>query len=222
MKVCLYSVNFGKYRQETQYGIDRIQFDKNIDYYFFTDNTDIKSKYWNVIYTEPFENDKAKMDKFRHTSKHFKFITPELFKDYDIIIWYDSKLLRKRRSVMYSNIVNYFNKDSNLQILNIKHRVRSDPVKELKTTIKNAELQINDENPNEGKEFMKILKNTEFKIPLIDTECIIRKNNEYINNMFKQVYDILLENGLKRDQTVYNYILEKNNIHNHLQFFEFR
>lgn len=214
----MYSVNFGNYRDETDQGLDRLYFDPNIDYYFFTDNKNLRSKKWKIIYTEPFENEKANMDKNRHTAKHFKFLTPEILKDYDILIWYDSKLLKKRRAFIYKKIVDKFERLDKLELMNVKHKIRTSPVKELITTIKNAEIKINDENPDEGKEFLKILKQTEFKIPLLDTECIIRKNNEHINNIFKQVYDILIEKGLKRDQSVYNYILEKNKIYENFKY----
>ena len=214
----MYSVNFGNYRDETDVGLDRLYFDPKIDYYFFTDNKNLRSKKWKIIYTEPIENDKAKMDKNRHTAKYFKFFTPEILKDYDILIWYDSKLLKKRRAFKYEKLVDKFTRLHKLELMNVKHRIRTSPVKELMTTIKNAEIQINDENPDEGKEFLKILKQTEFKIPLLDTECIVRKNNERINNIFKQVYDILIEKGLKRDQSVYNYILEKNKIYENFKY----
>ena len=217
----MYSVNFGNYRDETNVGLDRLYFDPKIDYYFFTDNKNLKSNKWNIIYTEPFENKEANMDKNRHTAKHFKFFTPEILKDYDILIWYDSKLLKKRRAFKYEKLVDKFKTLDKLELMNVKHRVRTCPVKELKTTIKNAEIQINDENPVEGKKFLNILKQTEFKIPLLDTECIVRKNNERINNIFKQVYDILIEKGLKRDQSVYNYILEKNNIYEHFKYLNY-
>jgi hypothetical protein len=44
---CVYSCNFGNYRDELT-NIDTIQCYDNIDYYFFTDQ-DITSKKWKII-----------------------------------------------------------------------------------------------------------------------------------------------------------------------------
>ena len=43
-KIAVYCVNYGNYRNELKYGIDNIYVDKNIDYYFFTDNKTLKSQ----------------------------------------------------------------------------------------------------------------------------------------------------------------------------------
>ena len=81
-KIAIYSANFGNYRNELNYGIDNIYFDRNIDYYFFTDNQNLKSNKWRVIYHKllpalPFINST------RLTSKYLKFKQNGILKDYD-------------------------------------------------------------------------------------------------------------------------------------------
>ena len=66
--IAIYSANFGDYRNEIKDGIDNIFFDKNIDYYFFTDNAKITSNKWNVI-LQSLQPKLDFIDSFRHTSK---------------------------------------------------------------------------------------------------------------------------------------------------------
>ena len=49
MKIAIYSCNFGNYRNELKRNIDDIKYDEKIDYFFFTDSSNIKSKHWKII-----------------------------------------------------------------------------------------------------------------------------------------------------------------------------
>ena len=71
--IAIYSVNFGNYRNETKNGIDNIIFDDNIDYFFYTDNTNIISNKWNVIIV-PILPKLDFIDTYRHTAKYYKRI----------------------------------------------------------------------------------------------------------------------------------------------------
>ena len=67
MKIAVYSVNFGNYRNEVSIDkMNKITFSKEIDYYFFTDS-DNKCK-WNVKKVT-LEKELDFMDKYRHTTK---------------------------------------------------------------------------------------------------------------------------------------------------------
>ena len=48
-KIAIYSYNFGNYRNELGKNIDKFKYDKNFDYYFYTDQEKLKSTTWNII-----------------------------------------------------------------------------------------------------------------------------------------------------------------------------
>jgi hypothetical protein len=193
---CIYSCNFGNYRNEIK-NIDNVQLYDNIDYYFFTDQP-IKSKKWNVIETPLLTSEH--MDSCRITSKYVKFVTPSILDKYDTIIWCDSKCI-----FMLSNILpllSYFEK-TNCKLIHLLHNVRKTIQEELVFTINN-----NIENKENGELFLKEVKS---KIPLTNTCFIVRKNKE-MNEIFKMVFQCINEKGLKRDQNVYCHVLHKMNI----------
>ena len=48
-----------------------------------------------------------------------------------------------------------------------------------------------------------------FKVPLVDTCFIIRRNEESVNNLFRNIFETLKEKGLKRDQNVLSYVVDR-------------
>lgn len=193
---CVYSCNFGNYRDELT-NIDTIQCYDNIDYYFFTDQ-DITSKKWKIIKT-PLLTSKY-MDPFRITSKYIKFVTPLILNKYHTIIWCDTKCLFRLQNI--SHLLTHFN-NSNFKLIHLLHPYRKTIQEELKYTIK-----FNIENKENGESFLKEVKS---KIPLTDTSFIVRKNKE-TNKIFEMVFQCINEKGLKRDQNVYCHVLDKMNI----------
>lgn len=57
---------------------------KEIDYIYFTDNRDIKSKTWDVIYVDNLYNNNNK------TSKYYKILAHDMIHEYKSSIWIDS------------------------------------------------------------------------------------------------------------------------------------
>ena len=94
MRICAHSCNFGNYRNElVKNNIDSIKVSKDVDQYFFTDNILLKSHKWNIIRPSLIEKDSV-MDSYRWTSKYIKFVTPDIIKQYDIIIWCDNNIIK--------------------------------------------------------------------------------------------------------------------------------
>jgi len=204
-KVAVYSGNFGNYRDELQLGIDDIPFDTRIDYYFFTDDiTRIKSRHWKVIEHDIAPGDDI-MDSYRWTSKSIKFNLPNILNEYDIIVWYDSKVVNKPVKSMldYNEIV----------LKALKHKINFVPHPDRNTTadeiLKTIELEK--ENEKNGFSFFREIYHENLRLPLVDTCFIIRVNDNAVNALFNDAFNTLKEKGLKRDQNIMSYVVQKQN-----------
>ena len=212
-KVALYTCNFGNYRNELSLYYNTLfdKFDKNIDYFLYTDkiftNDEIKNlQNWNICNINTLESDEI-MDSFRKTSKYVKFILPEELKDYDIIIWVDNKKTSEIHRLTYQYIIDLFENNSECDIFNLKHPERSTVQEELLITLK-----YNLENSESGKNLLIFFDNYVSKFDLPDTCVIIRKNNWLINETFKFCFEVIKECKVKRDQNIYNFCLDQKNV----------
>ena len=88
----------------------------------------------------------------------------------------------------------------------MKHHCRKTPQQEIRET-----TRIKAENIANAEKFLHEIKDIQYDFPLPDTCFIIRKNDDSTNNLFEQVYNLLREKGLRRDQNVYNHAIYKNN-----------
>jgi len=203
--VAIYSCNFGNYRNELKNGIDNIKFDPHIDYYFFTDNDKLTSKKWKII-RPPKKNGDDVMDSNRWTSKYVKFVLPNNLKQYDIVVWYDSKIIKKPlvKLLDYNQIVNKISKHNIVHLIRPWGRTKIQ--EELRTTI-----SMGLENKDNGEKFLKEINNKTYSVPLVDTCVFIRKTDPMTNNLFENVYYQLKEKKLKRDQNIYSYVIDKLN-----------
>ena len=216
--IAIYSANFGNYRNETKKGIDNIEFNKDIDYYFFTDNKSIKSNYWNVIYS----NLQPKLDfisSSRHTSKYFKFVVPGILHKYDIIIWIDSSMLNGRRNkfskeISKNKIIQLFENDKSLFF--IKHPGRKTPQQEL-----NATLRLRVEHKRNAIDFLNEIRSIKFDSALMASGCMIYTNSSDNILLLQDIYNMLMSKGLRRDQNIIQYVLLKNNYESRVSYFSF-
>jgi hypothetical protein len=218
MKIAIYSANFGNYRNELNYIHNKkIYFDKDIDYYFFTENLNVKSKKWKIIFTN-LQNKLSFMNKYRHTNKYIKWIVPDILKTYDIIIWIDSSWLRKwtgetKLKFKKDNIIKLFNKNENNIYFN-KHPSRDNPLEELNTTVARGV-----ENKKNFIKFKNIISNIKFKSKLPACGCMIYKNNNENIKILKEVYNMLMYYEFRRDQNVLQYTFFKENFESKICFF---
>ena len=204
-KVAVYSGNFGNYRNELAHGIDSIPFDNKIDYFFFTDNTTrIRSNHWRVIEHPTVPGDDI-MDSYRWTSKFIKFNLPNILYKYDVIVWYDNKVVNKPVKSMLS-----FN---DIILKALKHKInfvahpdRNTTAEEILKTIK-----LGKENKENGFSFLKEVYHENLRLPLVDTCFIIRVNDRAVNALFESAFKTLKEKGLKRDQNIMSYVVQKQN-----------
>jgi hypothetical protein len=200
MKIAVYSCSFGDYRNELKNGIDYIKFDKNIDYYFFTDNCDIKSNVWKILNYNLVPGD-AIMDTYRWTSKYIKFVLPDILKKYDIVIWCDCKSIWSL-NLSYDKIIKLFN--DKISLINLRHPDRSTAQEELDITI-----TYNIENTYNGINFFNEIKNINYETRLPDSSFIIRRTDYITNRLFEHAYNLLIIKGLKRDQNIYNHAIHE-------------
>lgn len=213
LSIAIYSANFGNYRKETAKGIDSIHRDANIDYYFFTDDTSITSNYWNIIITE-LNPHLSFINSHRHTAKYVKFVVPEILHKYDIIVWVDSKNIDNIQ--FSSNRINQLLQNKMDNIFFIKHPKRSSIQQELMITIEH-----NIEDKNNGAKFLNKIKNITFDSHLPDTTCMVYSNKMSNILLLKSVYDLLIANGLRRDQNIIQYVWQETNYENNISYFKF-
>jgi len=204
MKLAVYSANFGDYRKEiSAKKLDNINFSKEIDYYFFTD-MDIQSSKWNVQkVTLEKELDlggkTCPMTKYRHTTKKYKFCLPKILASYDYVIWCDTKSLQNIDKLSLNKIKAVItNKQKSIYL--IQHPQRKNTLQELKET-----LRLKMEKESDIKKFRDKIQNINFKSVLPDTTTIIRKVDDQYNQIFRQIYNLQLENQLCRDQNIIQY-----------------
>jgi hypothetical protein len=217
--IALYGCNFGNYRDELNNGIDDINICDGIDYYFFTDNVNLKSTKWKIIIIPLYKNDINIMDYNRWTNKYVKFILPDILKKYDIVIWCDSKVIYNNNNLLikYKNILNNFNKNNilekmtNYKVLNLKHPIRKTPQEELIKTI-NSHV----ENRHNGTMFLRQINKNKFNLFLPNLCMFIRKTDDMTNKLFEYTFQLLKEKGLKRDQNVYNVAAVYTNMEQHI------
>ena len=196
-KIVVYTVNFGNYRNELEDGMDTLNFDPRIDYIFYTEQADIQSDHWivnKIKLNEPPPD--TSMDQNRYNSKYSKFNIPDNLIDYDVVVWIDSKII-KRKAVLptYESIINRIN---NRKILFHRHRERDTVLQELDVTIENN-LEEN------SKRFYDKIQDIDFELPLVDSCIMIYRNEVAIHKFLRKVFEIMIQYRLKRDQNVIPY-----------------
>lgn len=145
------------------------------------------------------------MDGNRWTSKFVKFNLPDILSGYDIVIWCDSKTLRKELNINTDTIIKLF-ADNNYKLFNVKHPERTTLQEELNVTIENSV-----ENRENGIRFRDEIGDRLYKTNLVDSMLIIRKTDKETNDLFTHVFNLLREKGLKRDQNIYNHAIDEIN-----------
>jgi hypothetical protein len=191
-KICVYTVITGDYDS-----LKEIEFiDKNIDYYCFTNNSNINSKTWKVVNVNNDGLDNKTL------SRKIKILGNEITKKYDLNIYIDG-------SVNLLKPISLFLKDccdlNKFEMVGFKHQVRDCIYDEL-----NAVAQLN-------KDTIENLSKTEEKLisekypkhnGLNENGVLIRKNVESVNHLMKEWYSFVKEYS-RRDQLSFNYCLWK-------------
>ena len=88
MKIAVYTANIGKNVKNIP--DDSHQFETDVDYIYFTDNKNIKSDKWNVVYVEnPHENTKISPGN-RIFAKEIKMMFWNYLSGYDWVVWVEA------------------------------------------------------------------------------------------------------------------------------------
>lgn len=124
-KICVYTCITGSYDDVKEFKEFR---DKNIDYYLFTNNTNIKSDFWNVVYI-----DNEKLDNIRLNRK-IKILGHELINNnYDYSIYIDGSIVLRRP---INEFVKHCCDFDNYDLIGFKHRERDCIYDEAKACLK--------------------------------------------------------------------------------------
>jgi len=199
MKYCIISLIFNNYEPVR----DPIEYDKDCDYFLFTDSKKIKSDIWKVIYLEEFDNDKLtgiqKMLQFKYS--FYKYIPN--FESYDYFVQIDHSILLKKS---FKLIIEYINKN-NFDMSIAPHPWRNNFIEEYKFW--NAYRGLDKKYIDI---FLENTKDYNYNLPgLMETSIKIYKNNNtiisFINDMFN-LFKISDFND-KNDQCYFTYLLYK-------------
>lgn len=89
-KIAVYTCITGNYDELKE--IDKTLLEKDIDYYCFTNNKNIKSKSWKIIYIEDFNLSNYMLN------RKIKILGHELINNnYDILVWLDGSIMIKQK-----------------------------------------------------------------------------------------------------------------------------
>lgn len=209
-KIAIYSCNFGNYRNELDQGIDNLEIDEKIDCFFFTDSQTLSSKQWKIIESSP-TIFTTYLDKNRYASKKIKFILPKILKTYDILIWIDSKYLKRGKIGLkfHDKLLNYneiVEKMEVFDILHQKHPQRESVMEEIHVVISKKK-----ERKGKANKYLKSLSDKKHRLPLIETGYIIRNNTSFVRKLFKKTFANILKYSLRRDQLVYPFAIDEVN-----------
>ena len=98
-KICVYTCITGNYDNLKE--ITKLE--KKIDYYCFTNNKNIKSNTWNVVYIEDETLSNVQL------ARKIKILGHELINDYDILLWMDGAVIFNKEIKDFINT--YLNKN---------------------------------------------------------------------------------------------------------------
>ena len=176
-KIAIYSYNFGNYRNELGKNIDKFKYDKNFDYYFYTDQEKLKSTKWNIIKV-PLRPRTEHMNANRVTTKYYKFKKiPEELNQYDYIIHIDSGRVKYLNKISYDKIENIINDNKEVLFFGREHKFINNIYNECDYVKNKTKL---DNNSNIDKWVSK-LRNENYKqtIPHVELCFYLIKNCDF-------------------------------------------
>lgn len=198
-KICVYTCITGNYDDLKE--IDKNVFEKNIDYYCFTNNKNIKSDTWNIIFISDDSLDDHML------SRKIKILGHEkINKNYDISVWIDGSIkLNKKITEFLQNECNLEKND----ICCFKHSTRNCIYEEAKECIRLMKDDIN--TIKKQVTFLKKEKYPE-NYGLCEMGIFARNlKSEELHKTMELWFDMLLKYS-KRDQLSFMYCIYKTNV----------
>ena len=190
-KVCVYTCITGDYDN-----LNEIVKEKNIDYYCFTNNKNIKSNTWNVIYIEDDKLDNQRL------SRKIKMLGHDIINEkYDISVWMDA-------DIIFQKSINDFVKEylGDKSFASFKHNSRDCIYEEAKECLK--QRKDTKENILKTVEFLRKENYPEHNGLYEMTVFIKRHNDKVVKETMNLWFDMVC-NYSKRDQLSFMYSVWK-------------
>ena len=209
-EIAVITANIGNYDKEISQ-IDFIENNDYFDWYYFTDNLEIKSSDWKIITSDYTEINKVNIDYYANINmmkaKYYKInmFQINILSKYKYIIWIDSSVKLCNKNFI-NDIIKIITENKNI-LYNFEHKNKKNLVDEYKESIEhkkyhsqNLKLQI-DNYYGEG-----------FKDKIV-YECgiFIVKNDILSKKILKEWWEEIIKYSFQ-DQLSYPYVLWKNNI----------
>ena len=214
-KIAIITAIYGNYDNIKEQDINN---KADVDWYCFTDNTDMKSDQWTIIttpyhlnstkyeYKNSYHNVSDKKIYNMMSAKYYKLKNHEIdiLQKYDYIIWIDGSITLRPNFInnVLTNII-----DNDYELASFKHSERNNINDEVKLSLTMDKYKTQDLNT----QYQFYLQDGfNDNIGLFENTIIIRKKTERINNIF----DLWWIHNLKysyQDQISFPYVLWKLN-----------
>ena len=195
-KICVYTCMTGNYDSIKE--IPHLE--DGIDYYCFTNNKNIKSDTWKVIYIE--DDNLTNLELARRT----KILgTPMINEGYDILLWMDAAVTFKKPIKDF--IKKYLTKTTSF--VAFKHGERDNIKEEME-----ACYRFNKEDKTNIDKLIKFYKkeNYNYDNGLIESTVYIKRPKDEIVKKTMELWFDMIKNYSRRDQLSFNYCIEKTNL----------
>ena len=193
-KICVYTVITGNYDN-----LKDVEPEENIDYFCFTNNNNLKSKTWKIIYLD--NNEKLSN---LLLARKYKILIPSMIKNnYDVSVWIDGSVIIKE------SIIDFINKECDLNHYSLacfKHSQRDCVYEEAAAIIKFRKDRY--ENVVHIIDYLKDNKYPEHN-GLNETTVLVRRHNDELLNKVLEQWYYMVENYSPRDQLSFNYNINK-------------
>lgn len=193
-KICVYTAITGNYDN-----LKDVEPEENIDYYCFTNNNNLKSKTWKIIYLDNNEN----LSNLLLARKYKILIPSTIKKNYDVSVWIDGSVIIKE------SIIDFINKKCDLNHYSLacfKHSQRDCVYEEAAAIIKFKKDSY--ENVIRIIDFLKNNKYPEHN-GLNETTVLVRRHDDELLNKVLEQWYYMVENYSPRDQLSFNYTINK-------------
>lgn len=194
-KICVYTCVTGDYDNVKEFSKLK---EKNIDYYLFTNNKNIKSDFWNVVYIENEGLDNIRLARKIKTVGH-----DIINNNYDISVWMDGAIVPRMKISEFIKECCDFKK---YDLVGFKHQVRNCIYEEFLACIRHKK-----ENKDVIKKQREFLKKEKYPINngLIESTVFVRNlKSEKVKETCNMWFDMIL-NYSYRDQLSFNYVAYK-------------
>ena len=195
-KICVYTCITGEYDNLKEIKNK----EKKIDYYCFTNNKNIKSKTWNVIYIEDESLSNIVLARKIKILGH-----PIINEKYDILLWMDAAVEFNKNIVDF--IDNYLTDEDSF--VGFKHGERNSILEEM-----DACIRFRKENKDNIENLKKIYKKESYKYDngLIESTVLIKRPKDKKVMQTMDLWFKMVENYSKRDQLSFNYCIFKTDL----------